>query len=392
MMLIFKSLHIIFVVTWFAALFYMPRLFIYQTEAHEKPEPDRSILTNQFKIMAKRLWFTIGWPSAGLVIIFGLGMAHPFFHDLWFWIKMVLVAGLLVYHHIIHFTYKKLQKDIYKYTSHQLRTMNEVATIFLFAIVFIAVFKNGINYFILGIGIVALMVLLYLGISGLPEKARTKRSRRSMSMSKKVPGFLMIFFITLACSETHEDRLPILGRREIKNVEVNGVAKTDTIYHTVADFKFVDQDSNYVTNNTFKGQIYVADFFFTTCPTICPVMQSNMLKVYKKYEDNPQVAFISYSIDPTYDTVPVLKDYAERLGINSKKWHLVTGDRDKIYDLGQHSYMVTAQSDSTVEGGYLHSGAFLLVDKQRRIRGLYDGTKNDDISQLTEDIGRLLKE
>ncbi len=174
MLLILKSLHIIFVVTWFAILFYMPRIFMYQTEAHEKGEPDRSILTNQFKIMAKKLWVTVGWPSAGLVILFGLGMAHPYFSDLWFWIKMVLVAGLLVYHHVIHFTYKKLQKDVYKYTTHQLRTMNEIVAIFLVAIVFIAVFKSHINYIILGIGIVALLVLIYVIIRAYRKKRAQK--------------------------------------------------------------------------------------------------------------------------------------------------------------------------------------------------------------------------
>lgn len=203
-------------------------------------------------------------------------------------------------------------------------------------------------------------------------------------MIKKIPLFLSLLLFVLACSEKHENRLPILGRREIKD--------QDTIYHTIADFKFVDQDSNFVTNDTFKGQVYVADFFFTTCPTICPVMQSHLLEIYKQFKDNPSVAFISYSIDPKYDTVPVLKNYADRLGIDSKKWHLVTGDEDKIFDLGQNSYMVTAQQDPNEPGGYLHSGAFLLVDKAKRVRGIYDGTKEDEVSQLKEDINRLLRE
>ena len=214
-----------------------------------------------------------------------------------------------------------------------------------------------------------------------------------MNKRKSIPLLLVILFIVLSCSnEKYENRLPYLGRKEIKNVDFDGGVKADTIYHTVADFKFVDQDSNLVTNDTFKGKIYVADFFFTTCPTICPVMQSHMLEVYKQYQDNPEVAFISYTIDPNYDTVPVLKEYADRLGIDSKKWHLVTGDQDKIYDLGQNSYMVTAQQDPNELGGYLHSGAFLLVDKERHIRGIYDGTKEDDVKLLEEDIKRLLSE
>jgi protein SCO1 len=136
----------------------------------------------------------------------------------------------------------------------------------------------------------------------------------------------------------------------------------------------------------------VADFFFTTCPTICPIMKTQMLRVYEKYADNPDVLILSHSIDPEHDTVAVLHEFADRLGVSADTWHFVTGDKDEIYDIGQNSYMVTAREDPNEPGGIIHSGAFLLIDKDRRVRGIYDGTKEDKVSLLMEDMDKLLRE
>lgn len=188
-------------------------------------------------------------------------------------------------------------------------------------------------------------------------------------------------------------RLPVLGRKEVVQQEVNGETVTDTIYHTISDFVFVDQDSALITPATFKDKVYVADFFFTSCPTICPIMKSEMLRVYESFIDNDEVLLLSHTIDPDYDTVPLLKDYAERLGVeNSKKWHFVTGEKEEIYDIGQSSYMVTAMEEGSEPGGFLHSGAFILVDRNSRIRGIYDGTKEEEVSRLIRDIPLLLEE
>ncbi len=199
-----------------------------------------------------------------------------------------------------------------------------------------------------------------------------------------------------ACSSdgnrTSEAKLPILGRVDYVEKTVNDQVEVDTVYHTIGDYKFIDQDSNLVTPETFKGKIYVADFFFTTCPTICPLMKAQMLRVYKEFENNDHVAFLSHSIDPEYDTVALLHDFAERLGVKSNKWHFITGDKDKIYDIGQKSYMVTAMEDDNEQGGYLHSGAFILVDEDKRIRGMYDGTKPEEVDKMMKDMRRLLKE
>ncbi|WP_370089919.1 SCO family protein [Ekhidna sp.] len=196
---------------------------------------------------------------------------------------------------------------------------------------------------------------------------------------------LLPFIIFVACDQqSSSEKLPFLGNTIYE--------ENDTIYHTVQDFQLVDQDSSIVTNETFANQIYVADFFFTSCPTICPTMKAQMLRVYEKFETNDQVAILSHTIDPNYDTVALLRDYAERLGVRSDKWKFVTGDQDYIYDLAEKSYISLADEDGNAPGGFVHSGAFLLVDKDRRIRGFYDGTVPEQVDVLMNDIEKLLKE
>ena len=134
--------------------------------------------------------------------------------------------------------------------------------------------------------------------------------------------FVTSVFVT-SCIEQKEEKLPIFGEKE--------VTATDTIYHTIGDFRLTNQDSAIVTNETLDGKIYVADFFFTSCRTICPVMKTQMMRVYEAVEDDPDVAIVSHTIDPEYDTVALLHDYADRLGVKSSKWHFLTGEKDSIY-------------------------------------------------------------
>lgn len=174
-----KALHIIFIVTWFAGLFYIVRLFIYQVEASEKPEPDRTILGDQLKIMANRLWYIITWPSAVLTLIFGTWMilnlpsmlSLPFMQ-----IKLSFVLLLYVYHFICHKMYKELQKDIVKYTSTQLRIFNEIATIILISVVFLIVLKNELNWIKGTVGFLLVTILLMLGIR-IYKKLRTEKAK-----------------------------------------------------------------------------------------------------------------------------------------------------------------------------------------------------------------------
>lgn len=187
-----------------------------------------------------------------------------------------------------------------------------------------------------------------------------------------------------ACSSRQARELPILGRKEVSG--------GDTLYQRIEDFRFMDQDSAWVSNETFGEGIYVADFFFTSCPSICPVMKKEMLRVYKAYEGNPAVNFLSHTIDPRHDSVSVLRKYAGKLGVSSRQWHFVTGPRDSIYAIAQNSYMVATAEDESAPGGFIHGGHFILVDRDRHIRGIYDGTVTESVNQLIDDIALLLKE
>lgn len=187
-----------------------------------------------------------------------------------------------------------------------------------------------------------------------------------------------------SCIQEKEQRLPIFGEKD--------VVGSDTIYHTIGNFSFVNQDSSIITNETVEGKIYVADFFFTSCRTICPIMKTQMLRVYETFKNDPEVLIISHTIDPEYDTVALLHDYADRLGAESDKWHFLTGNKDSIYYLAQTSYFVTAMEDQSEPDGFIHSGAFLLIDKKGRIRGKYDGTREEEVNRLLGDIEKLRKE
>lgn len=204
-------------------------------------------------------------------------------------------------------------------------------------------------------------------------------------MKKLIPVILFcIATISIISCDNSSRKLPIMGERDF----VNG----DSVYHTIPDFSFVNQDSSIITNKTYEGKIYVADFFFTTCPTICPVMKKQMLRVYEKYKENLKVGILSHTIDPRHDSVKVLKEYASQLGVSGKMWNFVTGEKAKIYEIGEKSYYVTAGEDSTAAGGIIHSGAFILVDTKRRVRGIYDGTKETDVTKLIKDMEVLLNE
>lgn len=179
--------------------------------------------------------------------------------------------------------------------------------------------------------------------------------------------------------------LPIYGNREPVTKTVNGKTVTDTVYQTIPDFDFVNQYGKQINRKSLDGSIYVADFFFTSCPSICPVMHRNMLKVYEAFKDNGNVKILSHSIDPKHDSVPVLKKYADNLGISGNNWWFLQGNKEATYKLAQN-YMVAAQEDKNAPGGIVHSGFFILVDKQKRIRGTYNGTEPAEVDKLIADI------
>lgn len=190
--------------------------------------------------------------------------------------------------------------------------------------------------------------------------------------------------VLLAACQPKPAILPILG-----NPIVSG---NDTAYPTIANFSFINQDSQAVTNQTFAGKIYVADFIFLSCPTICPKMTKEMYNAYVPFANSDRVAFISHTIDPGRDSIPRLRAYANDLGVSSAHWHFVTGNQDSIIQIAEKSYFSTAFPDSTAPGGFTHSGGLLLIDKNRHIRGVYNGTKSEEAQRLVADIQKLLKE
>lgn len=208
-------------------------------------------------------------------------------------------------------------------------------------------------------------------------------------MNKLVRVAIILF--TLSACTSSPKTLPILGSREAVTKVVDGQTVVDTLYQTLPDFEFLNQDSVPITGKTFENSIYVADFFFTSCPSICPIMHRNMVNVYNKYKGNPEVMILSHSIDTKYDTPSVLKKYAEKLGVSGNQWQFASGTKESIYGISP-KYMVFTEENDQVAGGFEHQGWFILVDKEKQIRGAYQGTEEKEVQKLMDDIDILLKE
>lgn len=174
-------------------------------------------------------------------------------------------------------------------------------------------------------------------------------------------------------------------------VEVN--QNGDTSYYTIPPFSFANQHNQTVTNQTVDGHIYLADFFFTSCHSICPLMNKNLSMVYEKFKENKSVRFLSHTLDPEVDTPEVLLNYAKGLGVDNDQWDFVTGPEDEIYKLaGKEGYFITAVKDSSAMDGINHSGYVILVDKKGHIRDHYDLTDAKNIEPLIRDVNLLLHE
>lgn len=195
--------------------------------------------------------------------------------------------------------------------------------------------------------------------------------------------FILLITVTACIQPKEDDTLPILGHRD--------VVEGDTVYHTIPDFSFINQDSNVVKNESLAGKAYVVDFFFISCPTICPKVKKQMLRLYDEFQDEPNLVLLSHTIDTKRDTVARLKEYARNLGIEAPRWHLVTGDESEIYDIAD-DYFSIAVKDPTAPGGFDHSGRLILVDKDKHVRAFCDGTDPESVDKFMEDIRKLLAE
>ena len=197
-----------------------------------------------------------------------------------------------------------------------------------------------------------------------------------------------IFFLVLIRGDNNYNRLEIFGPREAAPA-ASGV---DTLYHTISDFSLIDQFGTEITRSRFNGKIVVSDFFFATCQTICPEMSSQLKRVQRKFMDDDDVLILSHSVNPARDTVEALLAYSKKYNAVSGKWHFVTGDKKTIYNLARNSYFITAMEGDGGPEDFIHSEQFVLLDKEGRIRGYYDGTDAYEVNRLMDEIVVLKRE
>ena len=211
-------------------------------------------------------------------------------------------------------------------------------------------------------------------------------------------GLLIVFFIVFSVVaissfnyvQSQEKKLPIYSPSMVSDELVEEDLRYVKKYHRISDFSLLNQNGNNVTHDNYKNKIFVADFFFTTCPDICPIMTGNMLYLQENLKDT-SVMLASFSVTPKIDTVEVLKEYSTLKGVDDSKWNLMTGDKKQIYDLARKSYLVAKAIPDGKNHGMIHTENFVLVDRDKRIRGYYDGTNIEDMDKLLDDIQILIK-
>ena len=204
---------------------------------------------------------------------------------------------------------------------------------------------------------------------------------RSNTINRSI--LALIAFILFSCQGNDPKKLlPVFGAKHAEN--------KDTVFHSIKNFSLINQYGETITENTTKSKIYVANFFFATCQSICPEMSKNLVDVQKAFEKDDSLLILSHSVNPMHDTVAVLFAYANTYSAIKNKWHLLTGDKKEIYSLAANGYLVNAIEDDGSPEGFLHSEMLLLIDKKARIRGMYDGTDKAEVLRLIADI-KLLK-
>lgn len=208
-------------------------------------------------------------------------------------------------------------------------------------------------------------------------------------------GFLVFSIITLSFfynALKPKKTLPIYNPADVNPELVDTTVQYIAKKHLISDFSFTNQNGETITQKDYEDKIYVADFFFTTCGSICPKMTTNMVDVQKAFINNPKVKLLSFSVMPDTDSVSVLKTYAKKNGVIDSKWNLVTGDKKAVYSMARKSYLAVKQGKPEEEYDMVHTENFVLVDSKKRVRGFYDGTNKEEIKRLIEDIDFLIKE
>ena len=203
---------------------------------------------------------------------------------------------------------------------------------------------------------------------------------------------LVSWIVIVSCTEQKKVRvLPIVGNYDVEYDTIDGVEVSDTIYPKIPNFTYLNQDSIQITSSAMKGKVWIADFFFTSCPSICPKMTSQMKRLAILTKDlDKHIQFISFSINPTHDGPSKLRAYRKHYGITAKNWQFLTGNEEATHALGVDYFQVFANKDIESAGGYAHSPAFVLVDKEGYVRGVYIGTDTKQVDLLQKDVRKLL--
>ncbi|WP_100613542.1 SCO family protein [Confluentibacter citreus] len=205
-------------------------------------------------------------------------------------------------------------------------------------------------------------------------------------------GVISIIIVTIIYNTLNVYRpLPVYQPEMVTPELVDSTIQSQRKYHKIADFSLINQNGKTITQDNYKDKIYVADFFFTTCQTICPIMTNNMADIQKEIINDSEVMLLSHTVTPEIDTVEQLKRYAKEKGVDDAKWNLVTGDKKQIYELARKSYLAVKDNGDGGAFDMIHTENFMLIDKKKQIRGFYDGTKSEDIERLLDDI-KILKE
>ena len=214
---------------------------------------------------------------------------------------------------------------------------------------------------------------------------------------KSIPTFIFLALFSVVVIPVFyqllkvDEKLKIYNPADVNPRLVDFSMKHITKDHTIADFELTNQNGQKITNKNYKDKIYVADFFFTRCQTICINMAYNMGELQNLYKKDTDIMFLSHSVTPEIDSVTVLKEYADRNGVIDGKWNITTGAKRHIYELARKSYFAVLDEGTGDENDFIHTEQFVLVDKEKRIRGYYDGTEKEDMEKLKKDIV-LLKE
>ena len=216
-----------------------------------------------------------------------------------------------------------------------------------------------------------------------------KKYRKFLVVLSVVSAIILILFYNALLPVK---KLPVYQPAMVNFELVDSTIQHQKKFHRIADFSLTNQNGKTITQKNFGGKIYVADFFFTTCPTICIAMTENLLKVQEKIKNNPNVMLLSHSVTPEIDSIAQLKKYALEKGVIDQKWHLVTGEKKVIYELARKSYLAVKEDGDGGDFDMIHTENFILIDPQRRVRGFYDGTDLEEIKRLLEELEILIQE